>query len=99
VKVVSNDDPRLQDRADLYRIVQTVGHKVLAAAGGSGARLQAGHSEDRVIPTGALTEYSLGLLYESESDSDKAAQHFNQALSIYPQYSEARAGALRVRGP
>ena len=98
VKVVSNDDPRLQDRTDLYRIVQTVGHKVLAAAGGSGARPRSGPSEDRVIPTGALTEYSLGLLYESESDRDKAAQHFNQALSIYPDYPEARAGARRVRG-
>ena len=31
VKVVSNDDPRLQDRSDLFRIIQIVAHRVLAS--------------------------------------------------------------------
>jgi TolB-like protein len=96
VKVVTNDDPGLQDRANLYRIVQTVGHKVLAAAGGGGA-VVAAERENRVIPTAALTDYSLGLLYESQGDRARAAQHYNQALSTFPSYSEAQDGVRRVR--
>lgn len=96
VRVVTNDDPGLQDRANLYRIVQTVGHKVLAAAGAVGGP-GAADRENRVIPTDALTDYSLGLLYESRGDKAKAAQHYNQALSTFPGYSEARDGAQRVR--
>jgi len=96
VQVVTNDDPALQDRADLYRIIQTVGHKVLAAASGSGARPQTAHTDERVIPTEALIEYSLGLLYESQGDRTKAAQHYNQALSTYADYPAAREGARRV---
>ncbi|HET6836409.1 MAG TPA: hypothetical protein VFH24_00130 [Gemmatimonadales bacterium] len=95
VKVVTNDDPNLQDRANLYRIVQMVGHKVLAAASGGGAG--AAERENRIIPTDALTDYSLGLLYESQGEKARAAQHYNQALSIFPAYTEARDGANRVR--
>jgi TolB-like protein len=96
VKVVTNDDPGLQDRTNLYRIVQTVGHKVLAAAGAGGGAAAA-ERENRVIPTAALTDYSLGLLYESQGDKVRAAQHYNQALSTFPSYSEAQDGVRRVR--
>jgi TolB-like protein len=98
VRVVTNDDPGLQDRASLYRIVQTVGHKVLAAAGAGGAAAAA-ETENRVIPTGALTDYSLGLLYESQGDKSRAARHYDQALAAFPAYPEARDGARRVRDP
>lgn len=98
VKVVTNDDPKLQDRDDLYRIVQTVGHKVLAAASTSPGRAAPAEIENRVIPTGALTDFSLGLLFESQGDKTKAAQHYSQALSTFPNYPEAREGARRVRG-
>jgi TolB-like protein len=98
LKIVSNDDPRLQDRADLYRIVQMVGHKVLAEASPSTGRNPSFESETRVIPTEALTHYSLGLLHESQGEMSKAAQHYNQALSAFPDYPEAREGARRARG-
>jgi TolB-like protein len=97
LKVVSNDDPKLQDRADLYRIVQTVGHKVLAEASPSAGRRQAPEIDSRVIPTEALTHYSLGLLYESNGDKAKATQQYNEALSAFPNYPEAREGVRRVR--
>jgi TolB-like protein len=94
-KVVSNDDPRLQSRSDLYRIVQMVGHKVLAEANpGRPAPLE---SDTRIIPTEALTHYSLGLLYERQGDRDRAAQQYGEALSRFPDYPEAREGARRVR--
>ena len=98
VRVVTNDDPALQDRANLYRIVQMVGHKVLAAAGG-GRAAAAAQNENRVIPTEALTDSSLGLLYETQGDRTKAAQHYDRALSSFPNYPEAREGARRVGGP
>jgi TolB-like protein len=98
LKVVSNQDPSLQDRSNLYRIVQLVGHKVLAEASRSSVGGQS-ESDARIIPTEALTEYSLGLLYEHRGDSGRAAQHYTRALSAYPNYPEARAGAHRVGRP
>lgn len=97
LKVVSNTDSKLQERADLYRIIQRVGHKVLAEANPSaGASVR--EFEGKVIPTGALTEFSLGLLAESEGASAKAARHFSEALARFPNYPEAREALRRVRG-
>jgi TolB-like protein len=96
VKVVSNDDPRLQDRADLFRIIQMVAHRVLAEATGQAPRSGA---EPAIIPTEALSQYSLGLLYETQGDKAKAGEHYQRALSAFPNYPDAREGAQRVRGP
>jgi TolB-like protein len=96
LKIVSNNDPKLQDRADLYRIVQMVGHQVLAEASPA-ARHDAPEADARVIPTEALTHYSLGLLFESRGDKAKAAQQYDAALSTFPNYPEAREGVRRVR--
>ncbi len=99
VKVVTNKDPKLQDRSDLYLIVQLVGHKVLAEASSSAGGEQPRETDTRVIPTEALTAYSLGLLYEQQGDAGKAALHYGRALSTYPNYPEAREAAGRVRDP
>jgi TolB-like protein len=96
LKVVSNNDPKLQDRADLYRIIQIVNHKVLAEA--SPAALRGAEAEERAIPTDALTRYSLGLLYESQGDKSKAGEYYQSALTALPDYSDAREGLRRVRG-
>lgn len=96
LRVVSNVDPALQDRADLSRIIQSLADKILAAvnlpapAAAAGAR--AGGA-----PTDALTQYSLGLLYESEGDKAKAGGHYQRALTSFPGYTEAREGIQRVR--
>ena len=97
VKVVSNDDPRLQDRADLFRIIQMVAHRVLAEATGQAPR--GGNAEPAIIPTEALSQYSLGLLYETQGDKAKAGEHYQRALSAFPDYPDAREGLQRVRGP
>ena len=94
LKVVSNSDPTMQDRKDLYRIVRRVGHKVLAEAS-AGSEPQ--EREGQVIPTEALTQFSLGLLSESRGDSGGAARHYNQALSTFPNYPDARDALQRVR--
>jgi len=95
-KVVSNDDPQLQKRTELYRIVQAVGHKVLAEA--SPGRTSPLDNDSRIVPTDALTHYSLGLLYEQQGDRSRAAQQYNEALSTFPNYPDARDAARRV-GP
>lgn len=99
VKVVSNDDPRLQDRADLYRIIQAVAHKVLAQASPSALRGGAADAQTRPIPTEAITQYSLGLLQESRGEKSRAREHYEHALAAFPDYSAAREGARRARGP
>lgn len=93
LKVVSNTDPKLQDRSDLYRIIQMVNHKVLAEASPAALR---GGAEERTIPTEALTQYSLGLLYESKDEESKAREHYRRAVAILPDYSDAREGLRRV---
>ena len=97
--MVTNDNPLLQDRTQLYRIVETVGHKVLAEANPAVTRSPPADSGKQAIPTEALTHYSLGLLYERQGDRSKAAQQYNQALSTFPNYPEAQEGARRVGAP
>ena len=96
LKIVSNSDPALQDRNDLARIIQSLADKLIVAislppgGGGPGAQAQG-------VPTEALTQYSLGLLQESQGDKGKAAEHYQRALTTFPNYPEARAGMQRVR--
>ena len=94
LKVVSNNDPALQDRADLARIVQDLAAKVVSAAGLPARTVTAGAP---LAPTEAVTQYSLGLLYESEGDKAKAGEHYQRALTAFPNYLEAREGMQRVR--
>lgn len=96
LKVVTNNDPKLEDRADLFRIIQTLAAKILAAVDPAGST--APSATTRVIPTEALTQYSLGLLYESQGERTKAGEHFQRALTAHPDYSEAKQGMQRVRG-
>ncbi|HUQ14746.1 MAG TPA: CsgG/HfaB family protein [Gemmatimonadales bacterium] len=95
VKVVSNDDPKLQDRAQLAAIAQTVGQRITSAAGL--APYPAG-SAPPAIPTDAITAYSRGLLHESRGERAKASQFYQSALSAFPGFEEAAAGLKRVRG-
>jgi len=94
LKVVSNNDPALQDRANLARIVQDMASKVLSPAG---LTPRTGAGSAPVPPTEAVTQYSLGLLYESEGDKAKAGEHYQRALTAFPGYAEAREGMQRVR--
>lgn len=96
LKVVSNVEPTLQDRGDLSRIIQGLADKVLAAVN-LPAPANAAGGRAGGAPTDALTQYSLGLLYESQGDKTKAGEHYQRALSTFPGYPEAREGMQRVR--
>jgi len=95
VKVVSNQDQKLQDRAQLAAIIQAVAERLVTAAGlqpyPSGI---AGPS----IPTEAISAYGRGLLYESRQDPAKATEFYRSALTAFPSFQEAQAGLERVRG-
>jgi TolB-like protein len=95
VKVVSNDDPKQQDRTQLAAIAQTVGEK-LTSAGGLGA-YPAG-SAPAAIPTDAITAYSRGLLHENRGERAKASEFYQSAVTAFPGFEEAAAGLKRVRG-
>jgi TolB-like protein len=96
LKIISNNDANLQDRAELSRIIQSLAEKALAAVNlppaGNAPGGRAG-----TPPTDALTQYSLGLLYESQGDKTKAGEHYQRALTAFPDYSEAREGMQRLR--
>jgi TolB-like protein len=98
LKVVTND-PHQDDRSQLYRIIQTVGHKVLAACSPTASGPSAAPDEGRSIPTDALTEYSLGLLSERSGDRGRAAQHYEKALGRFSDYPDARTALARLQSP
>jgi TolB-like protein len=96
LKIVSNGDPKLQDRADLSRIIQSLAEKALAAINLPAPGNPPG-TRGSMVPTDAVTQYSLGLLYESQGEKTKAGEHYQRALTSFPEYSEAREGMQRVR--
>jgi tetratricopeptide (TPR) repeat protein len=44
----------------------------------------------QVVPAGAKKQYELGLKFVNKGDFQQAANHFQEALSIYPEYLAAR---------
>jgi tetratricopeptide (TPR) repeat protein len=51
----------------------------------------------RQVPTEALTYYSRGLLYSDRGDKTKAAEMFQHAIDIFPNYAEAQESLQRVK--
>jgi TolB-like protein len=94
VQVVSNDDPKHQDRAALDAIVQQVADRLASAAGLPGGPAATGPA----IPTDAITFYGRGLLHESRGDAAGAAGYYRQALTSFPQFEDARTGLDRTQG-
>jgi len=93
LKVVANDDARIQDRAQLSVIVDQVSDKIAAAAG---LPQDGGAAAD--VPTEAIVDFSRGLLYESRGDVAKAMDFFQRAVTAAPGFQEAQAGLQRARG-
>lgn len=52
---------------------------------------------NRQIPTEALTFYSKALLYQDRGDRARAAEMFQKAIDLFPEYAEARDGLQRNR--
>jgi TolB-like protein len=95
VKVVSNEDPKLQDRAQLAAIIQAVAERLVSAAG---LQPYPSGSAAPTIPTEAISAFGRGLLYEGRDDRAKASEFYRSALTAFPGFQEAAAGLQRVRG-
>ena len=95
VKVVANDDPKLQDRTQLAAIIQALAERLVSAAG-----LQpfpAAVAAPR-IPAEAISAFGRGLLYEGRDDRARAGEFYRSALTAFPGFQEAAEGLERVRG-
>jgi tetratricopeptide (TPR) repeat protein len=88
--VVSND-AKLQDRAQLSAIIQSLSEKIAAAA-----HLPGNPSSAAPVPTEAIIDYSRGLLLESRGDKAKARELYQKALTAAPGFADATAGLQRV---
>ena len=52
--------------------------------------------ENRKVPTEAVTYYSRALLYADRGNKEKAAELFNKAIQVFPEYSEAKQGLQQL---
>lgn len=85
VKTVRSD-PALHDRADMHRMLQSVAQRLA----GPPLSRPAGAPSSRLIPTEALSFYSLGLLYLDRDDRTRAVEFFRKAVAAYPDFAEAK---------
>ena len=51
----------------------------------------------RRVPTAALEAYSRGLYYQDRGDTSRAARYYEQALEIWPQYTDVCVALHRLR--
>ncbi len=53
--------------------------------------------ESRQVPTEALQLYSRALLYADRGDTTRAAELFNRAIEVFPEYTEAQEGLRQLK--
>jgi TolB-like protein len=82
------------DRQALYDLLRDLAAGIVAEMGVPGA---AGAGPVRAVPTEALTAYSRALLYHDRGDMAKAAEFYQRAITLFPDYTEAQEGLRRVR--
>jgi TolB-like protein len=96
VKVVTND-PKLQKREELFRIIQSVAEKLMAETKLPPLSADVSRSmKARDVPTEALTYYSRALLYQDRGDKAKATEYYRKALVAFPDFAEAKEGLVKV---
>lgn len=94
VKVEKDQAPR----DHLFQIIQNVAMKLMKDANLPPLPKQASEQRmSRQIPTEALTFYSRALLYQDRGQKDRAAEMYQKALAVFPQYAEAQQGLQRVK--
>ncbi len=88
-----------QDKRDkLYALVVTLANDVTKGVNLPALPKQAmDQRESRQVPTEALQLYSRALLYADRGDSQRAADLFNQAIKVFPEYTEAQEGLRQLK--
>ncbi len=90
VRVVKSD-PKLSDRTQLFRIVQSVAQRI-----SEGLNLGGASASQRNIPTEAVMWYGKALLYQDRGDRKRAADSYGEALKAFPGFAEAEDGLKRA---
>jgi TolB-like protein len=97
-EIVKTESDR-QQREHLFDIVRNVATRLMKDA--NLPALQRGASNEqrmnRQVPTEALTYYSRALLYQDRGQKDKAIEMYNRAITIFPDFAEAKEGLQRVQ--
>jgi TolB-like protein len=95
LKVVRSD-PKLHDRRDMSRMIQSVAERIMVDA--NLPPLPAGTAQRPAVPTEALALFSRALLYQDRGDKAKAVEYYQKALAVFPAYTEASEGLKKARG-
>jgi len=96
-EIVKVESERMQ-RDHLYDIVKTVATKLMKDATLPPLSKPASDQRmNRQVPTEALTFYSRALLYQDRGERDKAADMYQRAIAVFPEYAEATEGLKRLK--
>jgi TolB-like protein len=95
IKVVRSD-PKLHDRRDMSRMIQSVAERIMVDA--KLPPLPAGTAQRPAVPTEALALFSRALLYQDRGDKAKAVEYYQKALDVFPAYTEASEGLKKAKG-
>lgn len=96
-EVVKAESERAQ-RDHLFDIIKNVSAKLMRDANLPPlSREAADERQSRQVPTEALTYYSRALLYQDRGQTERAVEMYNRALSVFPDYTEAKEGLQRVQ--
>jgi curli biogenesis system outer membrane secretion channel CsgG len=94
VKVVQVKDKR--DK--LYSLVVTLANDITKGVNLPALPRQAMEQrESRQVPTEAVQLYSRALLYADRGDTQRAAELFNRAIQVFPEYTEAQEGLRQLK--
>src|SRR5690242_5995243 len=96
-EIVKVESDRAQ-RDHLYDIIRTVATQLMKDANLPALAKPASEQRmSRQVPTEALTFYSRALLYQDRGQRDKAAEMYQRAIAVFPEYSEAAEGLKRLK--
>jgi TolB-like protein len=93
IKGISNEDPKMQDRDQIYLITQTIAQRILEEL-----KLPPASVSQAVVPGAAVIAFSLGLQAEDAGNKTKAASLYERALQAAPDFPEAKDALRRVKG-
>lgn len=93
IKGISNEDPKMQERDQMYLITQTIAQRILQEL-----KLPPTTATPAVVPGAAVIAFSLGLQAEDAGNKAKAASLYERALQSAPDFPEAKDALQRVKG-
>jgi TolB-like protein len=99
VAKVVRSDPKLSDRRQMFRLIQSVAERLTDGAGLAPLPASAAQAaRARNVPVEALTLFSRALVYHDRGDTRRASEFYQRALSAFPDFAEAKEGLRRLGG-